>query len=69
MLLLHWIHIIESLMKFNAGYLPVPGNLLVCGGRQPLFLCAQSNLFPHRHKFSYFIYSDGLTAAYPLRFS
>jgi hypothetical protein len=50
MLLLHWILTIESLVKFNAGYLPVPGNLpsmcmYVCVQRQPLFLRAEFNLF------------------------
>jgi hypothetical protein len=28
--MLHWAHITESLVKFNAGYLIVPGNFLVC---------------------------------------
>jgi hypothetical protein len=51
MTLLHWIHTIKSLLNFNADYLPVSGNLLVCVcvcvcvWRQPFALRAQSNLF------------------------
>jgi hypothetical protein len=64
MLLLHWIETIERLLKFNAGYLPVPGNLSVCGGSRSS--CGRDlPLFPHRHKYVRRIYSDALTAVYP----
>jgi hypothetical protein len=61
----HWIHIIESLVRMNARPLACPDNLIVCV-EAGVFLCACSlTFFPHRRKFSCFIYSDGLTAVYP----
>jgi hypothetical protein len=60
----HQTRIIGRFVKFNAGYLPVPDNLPVCGGSRSSYACSLT-FFPHRHKFSHLIYSDGLTAVYP----
>jgi hypothetical protein len=71
--MLHWTYITECLAKINARRLVGPGYLLVCVcvcvcvcvDAAVLLTRVIYTFFPHKRKYSRFIYSDGRTDVYP----
>jgi hypothetical protein len=62
----HWTHITESLVKFNAGDLALPGKFAsVCGGSRSSY-ARNLTFFLYKHKYSFSVYFVDSGAVYPV---